>query len=125
MNSIDFSVLKHFRDRAREHISFHPDYKFRLKHDYIFVVNNTEKIYCAHSKYFDVILSESWRIILKEDSSIKTFTQLLRAVWNSEILKKNNQSFKSTLNKGFDEFISLCKKQYFYFDNDNEQFLFP
>lgn len=125
MSGIDFKVLKSFRDRARMLLSNHSDYKFHIRDDYIFVKDNQEKIYCAHSKYFDVILSESWRIILKEKESIKKFDDLLQAVWDSKVLEKNKQSFKTTLGIDFEEFIELAKKQFFYFDSKNEQFLFP
>lgn len=125
MQSIDLNDLIAFGEKAREIISGHPDYNFKICNNYAFISENEERVYCAHSKHFDVILSESWRIISEMNNKVENIQELLKIVWDSKLLSDQNISFKENLGISFNEFISLAKQQYFYFDGGKEQFLFP
>ena len=125
MQSIELKHLIELGDKARKIISNHPDYQFHIKDRYAYKFENGEEVYCAHSMYFDVILSESWRIISQNSNEAKSFKKLLKKIWYSEILKANGMSFKDNLRISLNEFITLSKRQFFYFDSGDEQFLFP
>ena len=125
MHDIEFEKFNLFRKNARCHFSKHKDYDSHIKNDYPLVTNEGRVIYCAHSKHFDIILSESWREMSRENHELENFTDLLRAVWDSPVLKESGQSFRHDLMLDLEDFIKMVKRQYFYFDNGKEQFVVP
>lgn len=121
-NSVDISLLIEYADRARVKINSTIQYQLNISDHNLIKVSGIP-VYYAVSKHFDLILSESWRTVTEKKEL--DFDKMLSSVWNSEELEKNDLSFKKNLNLNFSEFQSLVKKQFFYFTNNEEFFLFP
>jgi hypothetical protein len=127
MSAVPFNVIADFRKRASQQIQklnpdFHP-YRFKIKHEY--PIRLDEKVvYYAHSRYFDVILAESWREALCGNFQDLSFESLLNRVWESDTLKKESMSFRHDLDVTFSEFKDLVKEQFLYISDGKESFLF-
>lgn len=115
-----YDLIEH-ANIAREKLNKTSKYQLKISHHEIKDLNDTT-VYYAISKHFELILAESWRVVLENENL--RFDQMLKKVWESEELERNSLSFKKDLNLSFPDFETLVKKQFLYFTDNDEFFLF-